>query len=192
MSLPSFQSQDSRPNTKDSLGKERTRRRGKQVQALRWGILLGLGFAWELGPWEVPNLWYCGAVGVRGGGSCTQSIPRASFSSVWILTPRAALGLSCGSSSEQQHLLSYTGDILGYLGLDPQLLRGKPLSAQQADEKWSFLGCGQGQQEAEQGQSLALVLSPTAQVELDPPRRGKCCKLAVPTSWFLELQNKQF
>lgn len=165
MSLPSFQSPDSRPNIKDSSGKERTRRRGKQVQALEWGILSGLGLhrSWSLGRSQirgaVGSTW--GFCGQRRGG-CTQRILRA-FTEVPLVLFRSS-HLSCGSSSEeQQHLLSHPGDILGYLGVDPQLLGEKPLLAQQDDIKCSFLGCGQG----EQGQ--ALMLSPTAQVELDPP-----------------------
>lgn len=80
-----------------------------------------------------------GAVGVTGGGSSTQSNPRA-FPEVplFCLDPHTVSysWLSCGSSSGQhQQLLSHTGDILGYLEVDPQLLGEKPLLSQQADVK---------------------------------------------------------
>lgn len=200
---------------KGFLGKRAYQKKRKAGTGSGVGDSLRAGLSTGAGALRSPKpvgLWAAlGAVGVRGGGSCTQSTPRAfyrgSFGSVWILTPRTVgpalsstsstfcptqgtswgtwgLILSCGSSSEQQqqHLLSHTRDILGHLGVDPQLLGEKPLLAQQADIKCSFLGCGQGQQEAEQGQGLALMLSPTAQVGLDPPWRGKHSELAVPTS----------
>lgn len=127
MSLPSSQFQDSRPNIKDSSGKGRTRRRGKQVQALEWGILLGLGFPQELEPWEVPNLWCCGhhlgLSGLEEVAAAPQSIPRAITevplalfgSSHHELLLALAVGAVLRSSSTFCHP---RGDILGYLGVE--------------------------------------------------------------------------
>lgn len=77
------------------------------------------------------------------------------------------------SSEQQQHLLSHTGDILGYLGVDPQLLGGKKtFLSQQADIKCRLRAAFWA----------GLAAEPPAQVELHPPRRRKHSKLVVPTS----------